>query len=66
MTIGVGVLATDAKHPAKPNTVVLMADTMGSYGDQFSHSRLHKTFEDAAAQVYSPKAGAQAQPQRPS
>jgi hypothetical protein len=45
MTIGVGVLATD-ETPAfggiKPNHVVLLSDTLGSFGDIFSHPRLHK------------------------
>lgn len=50
MTVGIGVLATDDKFaPAKPNTIVLIADTKGTYGDEFSHERLHKLFEDHEA-----------------
>ena len=52
MTIGIGVLATDDRAPKKPNTVILMADTMGSYGDVDSHQRLHKTFNCPDVDLY--------------
>jgi hypothetical protein len=43
MTIGVGVLATDSGfNNVRPNHVVLLSDTLGSFDDVFSHPRLHK------------------------
>lgn len=45
MTIGIGVIATDeaSKFGAvKPNHIILFSDTLGSFGDVFSHPRLHK------------------------
>jgi hypothetical protein len=47
MTIGVGVLATEPEARARnliADHIVLMADTMGSFGDFYSHPRLHKVF----------------------
>jgi hypothetical protein len=47
MTIGIGVTATSLEGRQKnvvPDTAILIADTMGSFGDVDSHSRLHKTF----------------------
>lgn len=45
MTIGVGVLATD-ENPSfggiRPNHIVFLSDTLGSFGDVYSHPRLHK------------------------
>jgi hypothetical protein len=45
MTIGVGVLGTSKIGRADnliPDTAILIADTMGSFGDIDSHGRLHK------------------------
>jgi hypothetical protein len=47
MTIGVGVLATEPEARARnliSDHVVLVADTMGSFDDSYSHPRLHKIF----------------------
>jgi hypothetical protein len=47
MTVGIGVLATSSKGKKEgilPDTVILIADTMGSYEDLDSHARLHKLF----------------------
>ncbi|HET6841138.1 MAG TPA: hypothetical protein VFK06_05545 [Candidatus Angelobacter sp.] len=45
MTIGIGVLASDPHDTTiKPNHLVLLADTMGSFDDEYSHARLHKLF----------------------
>ncbi len=55
MTIGVGVLATEPEARARdliPSHVILMADTMGSFGDDYSHSRLHKLFLYPANALY--------------
>jgi hypothetical protein len=55
MTIGIGVLATSAAGRTKnvvPDTAVVIADTMGSYGDVDSHARLHKAFMFPDAGVY--------------
>lgn len=41
MTIGIGVLASSK---AKPDHLILMADTKGSFGDEYSMNRLHKIF----------------------
>jgi 20S proteasome alpha/beta subunit len=41
MTIGIGVLGSEKK---KPDHIVLISDTMGSYEDTFSTSELHKGF----------------------
>src|SRR5208282_5016990 len=45
MTIGIGVLADSVEGRKKkivPDTLILIADTMGSFGDTDSHARLHK------------------------
>ena len=42
MTIGIGALATGVKY--KPDTLVLSSDTLGSYGDAYSTSELHKMY----------------------
>ncbi len=55
MTIGIGLVATSAAGRAKnvlPDTAILIADTMGSYGDVDSHARLHKAFMFPDAGVY--------------
>jgi hypothetical protein len=55
MTIGVGVLATSETGRAKqllPDTAILVADTMGSFGDVDSHGRLHKTMAFPEEGVY--------------
>jgi hypothetical protein len=53
MTIGIGVLATDPSlNSARPNRIVLMADTMGSFGDIYSHPRLHKMFVSDGIGLY--------------
>ena len=41
MTIGIGVLGSEKK---KPDHIILISDTMGSYEDTFSTSELHKGF----------------------
>jgi hypothetical protein len=41
MTIGIGVLASEK---SKPDTAILLADTRGSFGDEYSMNRLHKIF----------------------
>ncbi len=56
MTIGIGVLArqeslrNDAN--ANPNTIILMADTLGSWADQYSHGRVHKAICFPKEQIY--------------
>ena len=60
MTIGVGVLATTAegrKNQIVPNAVVLIADTMGSFGDVDSHARLHKVMTLPEVGLYATVAG---------
>ncbi len=60
MTIGIGVLATSAAGRAArimPDTIVLMADTMGSYEDVDSHARLHKAFMFPEAGMFAVAAG---------
>lgn len=60
MTIGIGVLATsDDGRRAKlsPDTAILIADTMGSYGDADSHSRLHKVLMIPDDRLYAVIAG---------
>lgn len=55
MTIGIGVLASD-RQP-KPDHVILMADTKGSFGHEFSMNRLHKTFAFPVEKLYATAAG---------
>src|SRR5260370_15542476 len=43
MTIGVGVLASESAT-LRPDHLILMADTKGSFGDEFSMNHLHKMF----------------------
>lgn len=48
MTIGIGVLATSEAGREKgvmPDYAILVSDTMGSFGDEYSHPRLHKRFD---------------------
>ncbi len=55
MTIGIGVLACTEAGRAKrriPDTIILMADTMGSYEDVDSHARLHKAFMFPDLEMY--------------
>ena len=55
MTIGIGVLSTgeDGRiNDHVPDTTILLADTMGSYGDVDSHARLHKIFMYPDARLY--------------
>ncbi len=46
MTIGIAALATEkedwAKHKRWPTHILMISDTMGSFGDSDSHPRLHK------------------------
>jgi hypothetical protein len=51
MTIGIGVLASEGEGQ-KPNRLVLIADTKGSFGDEYSMSRLHKVFVAPDIRVY--------------
>jgi hypothetical protein len=60
MTVGIGVLATSANGREKsiiPDTVVLIADTLGSYEDIDSHARLHKAFMFPEVDMYAVVAG---------
>jgi hypothetical protein len=60
MTIGIGVLATSdngRKEKRSPDTIVLVADTMGSYEDVDSHARLHKVIMLPEDRVYAAIAG---------
>jgi hypothetical protein len=55
MTIGIGVLADSAEGRRKnivPDTLILIADTMGSFGSVDSHGRLHKTCMKPEQGVY--------------
>jgi hypothetical protein len=55
MTIGIGVLGTSETGRAKEivaDTAILIADTMGSFGDAYSHSRLHKALMFPEHNVY--------------
>ena len=55
MTIGIGVLATSESGRDRnivPDTVIMIADTMGSYGDVDSHGRLHKIFMYPETRLY--------------
>ena len=60
MTIGIGVLATSEAgrtNRLRPDTAVLIADTMGSYGDVDSHQRLHKVIMMPDERLYATVAG---------
>lgn len=60
MTVGIGVLATSPEGRDKkkiPDTVILMADTMGSYEDVDSHARLHKVFMFPKSRMFAAAAG---------
>src|SRR6266404_5040634 len=52
MTIGIGVLATDASRTPKPNSLILLADTKGTFGATHSMNRLHKIFRDDEIRLY--------------
>jgi len=55
MTIGIGVLAS--KTELRPDHVILLADTKGSFGDGFSMDRLHKVFAAPDIGLYCAAAG---------
>lgn len=58
MTIGIGVLATeDNPLNAKPSHIVMVADTLGSFGDVYSHPRLHKLFAFPETEIYAAASG---------
>jgi hypothetical protein len=60
MTVGIGVLATtQGGRDARiiPDTAILIADTMGSFGDVDSHDRLHKAFTFPEVGMYAVAAG---------
>ncbi|MGB7599973.1 MAG: hypothetical protein WBM24_06690 [Candidatus Sulfotelmatobacter sp.] len=60
MTIGIGVLATSdsgRREKRTPDTVVLLADTMGSYQDVDSHARLHKVLMFPDENLFAATAG---------
>src|ERR1700719_3677311 len=60
MTVGIGALATSASGREKniiPDSVVLIADTLGSFEDDDSHSRLHKAFMFPEVGMYAVSAG---------
>jgi hypothetical protein len=44
MTIGIGVLASSETATSRPNHLILIADTKGSFGEAYSMNRLHKLF----------------------
>jgi len=50
MTIGIAVLAAEGSNP--PDHVILLADTKGSFGDEFSMNQLHKLFIDPKLGLY--------------
>ena len=50
MTIGMGVLASETE--LRPDHVILMADTKGSFGNDFSTGVLHKLFADPILDLY--------------
>ena len=43
MTIGIGVLASESAT-IRPDHLIVIADTQGSFGDEFSMNQLHKMF----------------------
>lgn len=51
MTIGIGVMASEGPG-LKPNRLILVADTKGSFGDDYSMNRLHKIFIAPDLRVY--------------
>lgn len=60
MTIGIGVLATSERGRQKdivPDSIVLIADTMGSFGDVDSYGRLHKVITMPEHGLYAAIAG---------
>jgi len=60
MTIGIGVLATSETGRSSgviPDHIVLVSDTMGSFGDEYSHPRLHKRFDLPDNKAYVVAAG---------
>jgi hypothetical protein len=60
MTVGIGVLATTEearKEKRTPDTAILLADTMGSYEDVDSHSRLHKALMFPDDRLYAVASG---------
>jgi hypothetical protein len=61
MTIGIGVLASASRDGGgkriAADTAILIADTMGSFGDVDSHQRLHKIIMMPDAGIYAVAAG---------
>jgi Proteasome subunit len=55
MTIGIGVLASEGQK--KPDHLILLADTKGSFGDDYSMNRLHKLFLDPEMNLYTASSG---------
>lgn len=55
MTIAIGVLASETD--LRPDHVILLADTKGSFGAGFSMDRLHKLFADPGIGLYCAAAG---------
>lgn len=49
MTIGIGVLASQKQ---KPDTIILLADTKGTFSEKQSMNRLHKIFKDEEINLY--------------
>jgi hypothetical protein len=56
MTIGIGVLGS-ASEKVKPDHLILLSDTKGSFGDDFSMNHLHKLFVDPDLGLYTIAAG---------
>jgi hypothetical protein len=56
MTIGIGVLASTSAD-VKPDHLILLCDTKGSFGDSFSMNHLHKMFIDPKQGLYTIAAG---------
>jgi len=60
MPIGIGVLGTGAEGRAKnvfPDHAILISDTLGSFGGDVSHPRLHKRFDLPHQNTYVVAAG---------
>jgi hypothetical protein len=56
MTIGINVLA-NVGEDNKPNQLILLADTKGSFGDSYSMNRLHKLLIAPDKRLYAVGAG---------
>jgi hypothetical protein len=59
MTIGIGVLASssEVEPTRRPDHLILLADTKGSFGDDFSMNHLHKLFAAPDIGLYCAGAG---------